>query len=309
MGSPEFSVAVLAALIEAGHNIVCVYSQPPRPVGRGHKETPCPVQALALERGLLIRTPASLKKRIAEREFAELGADVAVVAAYGLILPPAVLAAPRLGCVNVHASLLPRWRGAAPIQRAIMAGDGKTGITIMQMDEGLDTGDMLARESVDIGLQTTASGLHDMLAGLGAKMIVRVLAELAAGRTIATPQPVDGITYAAKLSHREGRIDWNLAAVDLERRVRALNPWPGTWFEHRGRRIKVLAAAVGSAEGVAGEVLPGDDLEIACGHGSLRLTRVQAAGRRPIDATDFRRGYDLPAGTILDTPESAGKGP
>ena len=298
MGSPEFSVTALAALIEAGHDIACVYSQPPRPAGRGHKETPCPVHTFALEQGLKVRTPVSLKDEATQQAFKQLDADVAVVAAYGLILPPAVLTAPRHGCLNIHASLLPRWRGAAPIQRAIIAGDANTGVTIMAMDAGLDTGPMLTTKSIAIGPDTTATSLHDALAGLGATMIVEALAGLQAGTTVARPQPADGATYAAKLSRDEGRIDWNLAAGDIERRVRALNPWPGVWFEHGGKRIKVLAAVAGEAQGSVGQVLDGD-LSIACGEGSLRPTRVQVAGRSAVSAGDFLRGYDLPAGSIV----------
>ena len=299
MGSPEFSVSALAALIEAGHNIACVYSQPPRPAGRGHKETPCPVHTFALDHGLKVRTPVSLKDEATQQAFADLDADVAVVAAYGLILPPAILTAPRHGCLNIHASLLPRWRGAAPIQRAIIAGDLKTGVTIMAMDEGLDTGPMLSAKSVAIGPDTTATTLHDALAGLGATMIVEALAGLQAGTTVPQPQPEDGATYAAKLSRDEGRIDWNLAADDIERRVRALNPWPGIWFEHDGKRIKILAAVTDTVQGgSAGQVLD-DEFGIACGQGCLRPTRVQIAGRSAVSADDFLRGYDLPAGTIV----------
>ncbi len=302
MGSPAFSVSSLAALIEAGHDIACVYSQPPRPAGRGHKETPCPVHAYALAQGLAVRTPASLRDEETQKAFAELAADVAVVVAYGLILPPAVLSAPRLGCLNIHASLLPRWRGAAPIQRAIMAGDRETGVTIMAMDAGLDTGPMLMSESLAIEAQTTATTLHDALANLGARMIVGVLTDLQAGTLTARPQPGEGVTYAAKLSREEGRIDWNLPAGEIERRVRALNPWPGIWFEHDGRRIKVLAAKTGARQGVAGEVLRDDhpgELSVACGRGSLQIVRLQAAGRSAVSAADFLRGCDLPAGTVL----------
>ncbi len=298
MGSPDFSVAALAALIEAGHDVVCVYSQPPRPAGRGQKEKPGPVHAYALEHGIAVRTPVSLKDETAQQEFADLKADVAVVAAYGLILPPAILAAPRLGCLNIHASLLPRWRGAAPIQRAIMAGDAETGVTIMAMDAGLDTGPMLTGEAISIGQETTASNLHDGLAALGARLIVEVLADVEAYLLKARKQPEDGVTYAAKLTREEGRIDWTLTADDIERRVRALNPWPGIWFEHDGRRIKVLEAETVDGNGTPGEVLEGD-LAIACGRGCLRLTRVQAAGRSAVNAADFLRGYELAPGTVL----------
>ena len=298
MGSPDFSVVALAALIKAGHDIACVYSQPPRPAGRGQKETPCPVHAYALEHGLTVRTPGTLKDQAAQQEFSDLQADVAIVAAYGLILPPEILAAPRHGCLNIHASLLPRWRGAAPIQRTIIAGDTETGVTIMEMDAGLDTGPMLTSESIALGPDTTAPVLHDALAELGAGMIVKVLDDLETGDLATIPQPEEGVTYAAKLNRDEGRIDWAMPARDIECRVRALNPWPGIWFEHDGKRIKVLAAEIGEREGTPGEVVAGD-LSVACGKGSVRLTRVQVAGRSAVSAADFLRGYDLSPGTVL----------
>ncbi len=294
MGSPEFAVTALAALIEAAYDIICVYSQPPRPAGRGQKEKLSAVHAFAGSSGLMVRTPTSLKETQTQADFLALEADVAVVAAYGLILPPAVLTAPRLGCLNIHASLLPRWRGAAPIQRAIMAGDAETGVTIMAMDAGLDTGDILACERLPIGPETTATDLHDALAALGGRMIVEALANPEPGQ----PQAAEGVTYAAKLSRKEGRIDWTLSADQIQRRVRALNPWPGLWFDHGGKRIKVLAAGIGQGSGQAGEVLPGG-LNIACGSGSLDITKVQVAGRSAMAAADFLRGHALIAGTIL----------
>ena len=235
LGSPDFAVPALRALVAAGHEVAMVYAQPPRPAGRGHRETPCPVHRAALELGLPVRTPARLRRDAAEHEaFAALGLDAAVVAAYGLILPKPMLEAPRRGCLNIHASLLPRWRGAAPIQAAILAGDAETGITIMQMDEGLDTGPMLLREAVPIGPRATAQELHDQLAELGARLVLRALAE----DPPPVPQPTEGATYAPKLSKEDGRLDWAQDAVALDRRVRALNPWPGTFFEHAGTPIR-----------------------------------------------------------------------
>ncbi len=302
MGSPDFAVPALDALMAAGHRIVCVYAQPPRPSGRGQKERPCPVHALAAEKGLVVRTPENLKGADEARAFAELGADAAVVAAYGLILPPAILAAPRLGCFNIHASLLPRWRGAAPIQRAILAGDTETGVTIMRMDEGLDTGPMLLSESVAITPETTAETLHDSLAEVGARLIVTALADPQA--LAPRPQPADGATYAPKLGRDEGRLDWSRPAAESERAVRALNPWPGIWFEYQGARVKVLAAEVApGAPDAAPDAAPGtvldDALSVACGTGTLRLTRVQREGRKPAAASAFLRGTPLPRGTVL----------
>ncbi|MDA8230891.1 MAG: methionyl-tRNA formyltransferase [Magnetospirillum sp.] len=299
MGTPDFAVPILAALLDAGHRVVRVYSQPPRPAGRGHKEQPSPVHAFAAARGVEVRTPKSLKSAEEHESFRALGLDAAVVAAYGLILPKAILDAPRLGCLNVHASLLPRWRGAAPIQRAILAGDSETGITIMRMDEGLDTGAMLLREAVPITARTTAAGLHDRLAAMGARMIVEALDGLAAGRLAAEPQPGDGVTYARKLEKEEGRLDWSRPAADLERMVRALNPWPGVWCELGGERVKVLAAEAVLVGGVPGTVLD-DHLTIACDGGALRLRRVQRAGKAPLAADDLLRGFPVPSGTRLE---------
>jgi methionyl-tRNA formyltransferase len=307
MGTPDFAVPSLAALIAAGHEIVCVYSQPPRPAGRGQQVQKSPVHRFAEEKGVPVRTPKSLRNAEAQAEFAGLNADAAVVAAYGLILPQAILDAPRLGCVNVHGSLLPRWRGAAPIQRAILAGDAETGITIMQMDVGLDTGAMLSKEAVAITPTTTASGLHDDLAALGARMIGPALAGLADGSLTAQPQPEEGVTYAAKLTREDGRLDWSQPAAVVERQVRALTPWPGCWFDIGAERIKVLAAEPGgAATAEPGTLLPGtlldDRLTVACADGAVRLTRVQRPGKAPVDGAAFLRGFALPVGSVIGAP-------
>ncbi|MQA66921.1 MAG: methionyl-tRNA formyltransferase [Alphaproteobacteria bacterium] len=311
MGTPDFAARALAGLINGPHAVVAVYSQPPRPAGRGQAERRSPVHELAEQHGIPVHTPASLKSAEAQAAFAEVvrdtGADIAVVAAYGLILPAAVLAAPWLGCVNIHASLLPRWRGAAPIQRAILAGDAETGISIMVVDEGLDTGPVLAREAVAIGPAITCDELHDCLAALGARMINEALTGLEAGTLTPQPQPEDGATYAAKLSREEGRLDWRDGAAALQRRVRAFSPWPGAWFAHGGTRMKVLAAEVAAGKPGAGEV-PGTVLDasltVRCGTDSLRLTRVQREGRQPQDSAEFLRGFPLKPGTRLDLPDA-----
>ena len=294
MGSPIFSVPALQALLDVGHQVVCVYAQPTRPAGRGQKERPCPVHAFALEKGLQVRTPKSLKDLGRQKDFMDLKADACVVAAYGLILPKLVLDAPRLGCINIHASLLPRWRGAAPIQRAIIAGDEKSGVTIMQVDEGLDTGDMLLVEETPITGDTTASDLHDRLSEMGAQMIVKALS----GSVTPVAQPKHGATYATKLGRNEGRLDWSMPATVLERWVRALNPWPGVWFEYAGTRLKVLAADVIKQSGEAGTVLD-DQFSIACGEWALGVRLVQKQGKGVMAADDFLRGFDLPTGTRL----------
>jgi methionyl-tRNA formyltransferase len=305
MGTPDFAVAPLAALLDAGHQVLAVYSQPPRPAGRGQKVQLSPVHAFAESKGIAVRTPRRLRAVEEQAAFAALDADVAVVAAYGLILPKPMLDAPRRGCLNIHASLLPRWRGAAPIQHAILAGDTETGITVMQMDAGLDTGAMLLAGRVPITDTTTGSSLHDALAGLGARLIVAALARLEAGTLSATPQPADGATYAAKLAREDGRLDWRRPARDLERQVRALTPWPGTWFLHGGTVLKVGAAAVvpGGTSGAPGRVLD-DALTIACGEGSLRPLRIQRPGKAPMATAELLRGYPLPPGTMLDLPEA-----
>ncbi len=302
MGSADFAVPSLRALLAAGHRIRAVYAQPPKPAGRGRHERPCPVHAAARALGLPVRTPKTLKDDAARTDFAALAPDAAVVAAYGLILPAAILQVPRLGCLNVHASVLPRWRGAAPIQRAILAGDRESGVTIMRMDEGLDTGAMLLVETIAIGPATTAGDLHDDLAQIGARLIVEALAGVAAGTLKASPQPTGGVTYAAKLSRDEGKLDWTKPADELARMVRAFDPWPGTWFEHGGERIKILAAEE-MAEGAQPKAPPGTVLDeratIACGAGALRLLKLQRPGRAVLDADAFLRGFPLPEKTSV----------
>ena len=301
MGSPEFSVTTLSALIDAGHEIVCVYAQPPKPAGRGQKERPCPVHAEANRLGIPARTPKSLRADDVKTEFAELNLDAAIVVAYGLILPQEILDAPKLGCLNVHASLLPRWRGAAPIQRAIMAGDTETGVGIMQMDEGLDTGDVLAEAKTSIAADETASTLHDRLSEMGASLLVPTLSAYAAGDLVATAQSADGITYASKLERGEGLIDFQALAGEIECRVRALNPWPGTWFEHENARIKVGAVELlNDATGEPGTLID-NELSIACGLGAVRPVRLQRPGKGMMDADAFLRGYPIKRGTKLNS--------
>jgi methionyl-tRNA formyltransferase len=301
MGTPDFAATILGALIAAGHRIKVAYSQPPRPAGRGHRLQPSPVQALAERRGIEVRCPATLRDPGPQAAFAAIGADVAVVAAYGLILPPAILGAPRRGCLNVHASLLPRWRGAAPIQRAILAGDRDTGITIMRMDEGLDTGAMLLRKAVAIGPQTTAGALTDTLAALGGALIVEALARL--DELEPQKQPETGITYARKLSRDEARLDWRGAATRLERQVRAFDPWPGAYFVAGDERVRVLAAETGGdLAGKTPGLVVDDRLTIATGDGAFRPTRLQRAGRGAMDADALLRGFNIPAGTVLPCP-------
>jgi len=290
MGTPDFSVPVLEALVEAKHDVVCVYSQPPRPAGRGKKERPSPVQAQAEALGLQVRHPVSLKSSEAQEEFAALGADVAVVVAYGLILPQAILYAPADGCLNIHASLLPRWRGAAPIHRAIMSGDAKTGICIMQMEAGLDTGPVLLRREIEIGAEETTGALHDRLSTLGAEAVVEALAQL--DGLVPEVQPEDGVTYAEKIDKAEARVDWSNPAVEVGRLIRGLSPFPGAWCEINGERIKLLASRVVPGEGVAGTVL--DGFRIACGSGAVEITRAQRPGKKPMDQDAFLRGIELP---------------
>ena len=296
MGTPEFSVPVLRALVAAGHEVVASYSQPPRPAGRGKTLAPTPVHAAAEALGIPVRTPLTLRDPEAQAEFAALEADIAVVAAYGLILPKPILAAPRLGCLNVHASLLPRWRGAAPIQRAILAGDAETGVCIMGMEAGLDTGPVLLREATPIDGKT-AGTLTDELSAMGARLMVAVLADLSGYPPV--PQPEDGVTYAAKIDKAEARIDWSQPAESIERQVRAFNPVPGAWFEVAEERVKLLAAAVVSATGIAGAVVD-DRLTVACGNGSaIRATHLQRAGRGIMTSEELLRGFPIPAGTRL----------
>ena len=295
MGSPDFAVPTLDRLVAAGHEIVAVYTQPPRRAGRGKALTPGAVQTRAEELGLPVRSPFSLRGEDERQAFRALDLDVAVVAAYGLILPQAVLDAPRSGCLNVHASLLPRWRGAAPIHRAILAGDVETGVTIMDMDPGLDTGAMRLARSVPVGGKT-AGALTAKLALLGAEMMVEVLA--APGRFPPMPQPEDGVTYAAKIEKHEARLDFFKEAADVERQVRAFAPTPGAFLEHEGERIRMLAAEVVDVKGLPGNVLD-DRLTIACEGGAIRPTQVQRAGRGVMNTAELLRGFPLPAGTRL----------
>ena len=290
MGTPVFSVAALEALVGAGHEIVCVYTQPPRPAGRGKKEQPSPVQARAEALGIPVRHPVSLKSAEAQAEFSALGADVAVVVAYGLILPQAILDAPRQGCLNIHASLLPRWRGAAPIHRAIMAGDAETGVCIMQMEAGLDTGPVLLRKVTAIGAEETTGALHDRLAEIGAEAIVEALDRLPELRP--QVQPGDGVTYAAKIDKAEARIDWTRPAAEVARLIRGLSPFPGAWCEIAGERVKFHGARVVAGLGAPGEVLSG--FTVACGDGAVEITRVQREGKKAMAADEVLRGMDLP---------------
>jgi methionyl-tRNA formyltransferase len=292
MGTPDFAATALSALLDAGHEIACVYSQPPRPAGRGMKQKPSPVQALAQSKGIEVRIPVSLKSAEEQQRFTAIKADAAVVVAYGLLLPKAILDAPRFGCFNIHASLLPRWRGAAPIQRAIMAGDAETGVTIMRMDEGLDTGAMLKRVSCAITGATTASLLHNELARLGAIAILDVLKQPNAP---GEPQPAEGATYAAKISKAEARIDFSKPARLVLRHIHALSPFPGAWFEMNGARIKALRCQPAEGKGAPGMVLD-DQLTIACGEGAVRLLEVQRQGKGPMQTDALLRGFVIPAG-------------
>ncbi|WP_101065579.1 methionyl-tRNA formyltransferase [Roseovarius salinarum] len=296
MGTPDFSVPALRALVDAGHDIAAVYCQPPRPAGRGKKPRPSPVQQAAEASGLEVRHPESLKDTQQQADFAALEADVAVVVAYGLILPRPVLDAPRHGCLNIHASLLPRWRGAAPIQRAVMARDAETGVCIMRMEPGLDTGPVLLRRTTPIGPEDTAGDLHDRLSEIGAGLIVEVLAGL--DDLVAQPQPEEGVTYAAKVDKAEARIDWTRPAPEVDARIRGLSPFPGAWREIGGQRVKVLASRVAEGAGTPGEVLD-DALTVACGTGAVQLLRVQREGRSPQDAAAFLRGTAVRPGTRL----------
>jgi methionyl-tRNA formyltransferase len=297
MGTPDFAVPLLAELIKEGHDIAAVYSQPARPKGRGMKEEPTPVAKLALQHGLDVRTPVSLKKPEEQAAFAALHLDVAVVAAYGLILPKPILDAPRLGCWNLHGSLLPRWRGAAPVQRAVMAGDAETGVMVMQMEEGLDTGPYLLTEKTPVG-RKTAGELTDELARSGAKLMAQGLKVLEAGGYSATPQGEDGITYAKKILKDEARIDWTKSAAEIDCHIRGLSPWPGAFAEAAGERLKILYAEPVSGHGAPGTVLD-DQLTIACGEGAVRLLKVQRPGKSAMAASDLLRGWSLAKGTVL----------
>ncbi|WP_071674551.1 methionyl-tRNA formyltransferase [Nioella nitratireducens] len=295
MGTPDFSVPVLEALVEAGHEVAAVYCQPPRRAGRGKKERLTPVHAKAESLGLEVRHPVSLKSEEAQAEFAALKADVAVVVAYGLLLPQAVLDAPAQGCLNIHASLLPRWRGAAPIHRAIMAGDAETGVCIMQMEAGLDTGPVLLRKATPIAAEETTQDLHDRLSVMGAAAIVEALNRLA--DLVAEPQPDEGVTYAHKIDKAEAQIDWTASAAEIDRQIRGLSPFPGAWTMLAGKRLKLLRCRLAKGAGAPGAVL--DGLTIACGTDAVQVTEVQAEGRGRQAADEFLRGTPVPPGTVL----------
>lgn len=294
MGTPDFSVPVLEAL-HAAHEVICVYCQPPRPAGRGKQERPTPVHARALDLGLPVRHPETLRDPGVQAEFAALGADVAVVVAYGLILPLPVLQAPRHGCLNIHASLLPRWRGAAPIHRAILAGDAETGVCIMQMEAGLDTGPVLLRESLQIGAAETCGALHDRLSALGARMILTALDRLP--DLTPDPQPADGLTYADKIDKAEARVDWTRPAAQVARQINGLSPFPGAWCETPSGRLKLLNAIPVDGAGAPGTLLHG--LTVACGTGAVSIPRAQREGKRAMDADELRRGLDWDDGVVL----------
>lgn len=296
MGTPDFSVPVLDALVEAGHEVVAVYCQPPRPAGRGKKLRPTPVHARAEALGLEVRHPTSLKTPEAQADFAALQADIAVVVAYGLLLPQAILDAPKHGCLNIHASLLPRWRGAAPIHRAIMAGDAETGVCIMQMEAGLDTGPVLLRQETPIEPEETTSVLHDRLSAMGATAIVEALSRLADLSPKA--QPDHGVTYAHKIDKAEARIDWAASAQEVDRKIRGLSPFPGAFTEVDGQRVKLLASRLAEGSGEAGTLLD-DALTVACGDGAAQLTRLQRAGKSAQTAEEFLRGMPLSKGMSL----------
>jgi methionyl-tRNA formyltransferase len=297
MGTPEFAVPTLAGLVGQGHRIVRVYSQPPRPKGRGYDSEASPVARFAETQGIPVRTPHTLKSAEEQAEFESLALDAAVVVAYGLILPKPVLDAPRLGCLNLHASLLPRWRGAAPIQRAIMAGDAATGVMVMRMEEGLDTGPVLLAERVPIARKTYGE-LHDELAQLGADLMARALAALERGEIVAQPQPDEGATYAKKILKEETRIDWTKSAGDVDCLIRALSPNPGAWCDVKGERLKVLYGVPCEGAGQPGRTLD-DQLTVACGAGALKLIRLQRAGRGPMTAGELLRGFPVPKGEPL----------
>ena len=304
LGTSEFAVPALRALVDAGHDVIAVYTRAPKPAGRGQQERRTPVNELALQLDLPVRTPKSLKSEEEAQAFEALDLDAAVVVSYGHILPKRFLEAPILGCINIHGSLLPRWRGAAPIHRAILAGDAETGVTTMRMNEGLDTGAMLLAERTPISAADTAETVHDRLAELGARLIVSTLDGLLAKTLDAVPQSEAGVTYAHKLGKEEGALDWRRPAAELERKVRAFHPWPGTWFEVQGERIKVLAAGLALAGGPPGTVSVGRDgfPVVACGSGGLKLLKLQRAGKSAQSADAFLRGFALASGTVLPPP-------
>ena len=295
MGTPDFAVGTLSALLDAGHEIACVYSQPPRPAGRGMAERPSPVHAFAAARGIEVRTPISLKSAEEQERFRDLQADAGVVVAYGLLLPKPILVAPRLGCFNVHASLLPRWRGAAPIQRAIMAGDAESGVTIMRMEEGLDTGPMCKVGRIAITPETTAQVLHDALAALGARLMTEVLAQ---DEIASVVQPAEGVTYAKKIDKAEAKIVYSRSAVDVRNHIHGLSPFPGAWFQVNGTRVKVLLCEAVNASGAAGTFID-DALTVACGSGALRLLKLQREGKGAMEAEAFSRGFPIARGTAV----------
>jgi methionyl-tRNA formyltransferase len=300
MGTPDFAVPSLSEIVGAAHDVAAVYTQPPRPAGRGMGEKKSPVHRFAEEAGIPVFTPKSLRSPQVQEEFASLQPDVAVVVAYGLILPPRILYAPPLGCLNLHGSLLPRWRGAAPIQRAIMAGDKETGVMVMKMEEGLDTGPIALADSLLISQDATGGEIHDHLALMGATLLLRALELLERGELRLTPQPVTGVTYAAKLSKRETRIDWTRPGAEVHNMIRALSPYPGAWFEAllggKPERIKVLRSVLVPGKGEPGQLLDAN-LTVACANQAVRLTQVQRAGKRPMGGADFLRGFPLGRGT------------
>jgi methionyl-tRNA formyltransferase len=297
MGTPDFAVPILQTLL-TDHDVVCVYSQPPRPAGRGHRVTKSPVQRLAEQYNIEVRTPRKLKAAEEHARFRDLAADVAIVAAYGLILPAAVLEAPTMGCINVHASLLPRWRGAAPIQRAILAGDSQSGVCLMKMDEGLDTGAVYCCRSTPVDDRTSAGDLHDRLAQLGSNLIGDCLPKVARGEIVAEPQPAEGITYAAKIERGETKIVWQNSAADVVRQINAFSPSPGAWTSLGGDRVKILVATMTDGRGEPGQAIT-DDLVVACRDGALRVDRLQLAGRQALSASDFLIGRPVLAGTMF----------
>jgi methionyl-tRNA formyltransferase len=298
MGSPEFAVPTLEAILAAGHEVACVYSQPPRPAGRGKQLTKTPVHEAAERHGLEVRTPENFRAAADKLAFAELKLDVAVVVAYGLLLPKPILDAPRLGCFNIHGSILPRWRGAAPIHRAVMAGDKITGVQVMKMDVGLDTGPVMLTATTPIGEDDTTGDVHDRLMQLGAKLMVEGLAKLEAGPVELHQQTEGGVTIAAKVSPAEARIDWTKPGKDVAAHIRGLSPFPGAWFELNGQRIKVLHAKAEKGSGQAGDVLD-EHLLVACGEGAVRLTRLQQAGKKQMTAEEFQRGARIGPGRRL----------
>ncbi|WP_286829291.1 MULTISPECIES: methionyl-tRNA formyltransferase [Kordiimonas] len=299
MGTPDFALPTLKALAASSHDVVAVYSQPPAPAGRGKKERPSPVHAWAESQGIPVYTPKSMRDAAAQAEFQALDLDVAVVVAYGQILPQAVLDAPKHGCVNVHASLLPRWRGAAPIHRAVMAGDTQTGVCIMQMEAGLDTGPVLMRAETDIAPTDTTLSLHDRLSAMGGALIVEAVEGLVAGSLKAEPQADEGVTYAHKIDKAEARVDWSADASAVDRLVRGLFPFPGAWTLVDGERLKLLAGSVEAGSGDAGTALD-DALLVACGSGAYRIDRAQRAGKGAMDREELLRGFSVPKGTRFE---------